>query len=66
MSGIEELRVWLGNISARAAGSTVLIVGTYLDKVTEKVRKRLGIVGEGAAGCNNCKTGKRQKVEKKR
>ena len=36
-SGIEELRVWLGNIAARAAGSTVMIVGTHLDKVTEEV-----------------------------
>ncbi|XP_063675586.1 leucine-rich repeat serine/threonine-protein kinase 2-like isoform X2 [Bolinopsis microptera] len=35
VSATEELRVWLGNISARAAGSSVLIVGTYLDKVSE-------------------------------
>ena len=29
--------MWLGNVSARASGSTVLIVGTYLDKVSETV-----------------------------
>ena len=29
--------MWLGNVSARASGSTVLIVGTYLDKVSEIV-----------------------------
>ena len=41
MSATEELRVWLGNISARAAGSSVLIVGTYLDKVSEAVSRQI-------------------------
>ena len=41
--GIDDLEPWLSNISARAPGSPVIIVGTFLDKVSEEDR-RSGIV----------------------
>ena len=37
--GINDLEPWLNNISARAPGSPVIIVGTFLDKVPEEDRK---------------------------
>ena len=38
-AGIDDLEPWLNNISARAPGSSVIIVGTFLDKVPEEDRK---------------------------
>ena len=38
-AGIDDLMPWLSNISARAPGSFVIIVGTFLDKVPEEDRK---------------------------
>eukprot|EP00117_Sycon_ciliatum_P025517 scpid2720/ scgid5797/ Leucine-rich repeat serine/threonine-protein kinase 1 len=37
LSGICELQPWLVNIQARAPGSTVIIVGTHLDKVQQSM-----------------------------
>ena len=42
-AGDDDLKPWLNNISARAPGSSVIIVGTFLDKVSEEDR-RSGIV----------------------
>jgi serine/threonine protein kinase/ankyrin repeat protein/GTPase SAR1 family protein len=39
--GVNELESWLRNIQLRAPGCIVLIVGTYLDKVTEAEANRL-------------------------
>ena len=38
-AGIADLEPWLNNISARAPGSSVIIVGTFLDKVSEENRR---------------------------
>ena len=38
-AGIDDLEPWLNNISARAPGSSVIIVGTFLDKVSEGDRR---------------------------
>ena len=37
--GIDDLKPWLNTISARAPGSPVIIVGTFLDKVSEEDRR---------------------------
>ena len=42
-AGIDDLKPWLNNIAARAPGSSVIIVGTFLDEVSEEDR-RSGIV----------------------
>ena len=39
VAGIDDLEPWLSNISARAPGSPVIIVGTFLDKVSEEDRR---------------------------
>ena len=38
-AGIEELKMWLDNIAARAPQSPVLIVGTFLDKLSREQRQ---------------------------
>ena len=40
-AGIADLKLWLNNISARAPNSRIIIVGTFLDMVSEEDR-RLG------------------------
>ena len=42
-TGIDDLKPWLNNIAARAPGSSAIIVGTFLDEVSEEDR-RSGIV----------------------
>jgi len=43
--GIADLKPWMSNISLRAPGSTVVVVATFLDKVSEDTRKS-GMVEE--------------------
>ena len=43
--GIAELKPWLNNISLRAPGSSVVVVATFLDKVSEEDRTS-GLVEE--------------------
>ena len=38
-NGIANLRPWLNNISLRAPGSSVVVVATFLDKLSEEDRK---------------------------
>ena len=38
-AGIADLKLWLNNISARAPNSHIIIVGTFLDKVSEEDRR---------------------------
>ena len=38
-AGIVDLKLWLNNISARAPNSHIIIVGTFLDKVSEEDRR---------------------------
>ena len=42
-AGIDDLKPWLNNISAQAPGSSVIIIGTFLDKGFEE-DQRSGIV----------------------
>ena len=44
-SGISDLKPWINVLSARAPNSRVIIVGTFLDKVTE-VDRRSGIIDD--------------------
>ena len=37
--GIADLKPWLNNISVRAPNSCVIVVGTFLDRVSEKDRQ---------------------------
>lgn len=37
--GIEELKLWLDNIAARAPQSSIIIVGTFLDKLSKEQRQ---------------------------
>ena len=38
-AGIADLKLWLNNISARAPNSRIIIVGTFLDMVSEEDRR---------------------------
>ena len=40
-AGIAALKPWLNNISARAPGSRIIVVGTFLDKVPEEDRRKV-------------------------
>ena len=39
MNGLQELMVWLDAVSAATSKGPVMIVGTFADKVTQKVCK---------------------------
>ena len=38
-AGVADLKPWLNNVSVRAPDSVVIVVGTFLDKVSEEVRQ---------------------------
>ena len=38
-AGVADLRSWLNNISLRAPNSCVIVVGTFLDKISEEERQ---------------------------